>query len=350
MNSTILFLDNAYSWLRLADGQIVARGEGLEFLAGETVVAVAPPEPVRLFRAALGDLAPAQARAAARQLAGEASLSPIETLHVACGDPDDEGQRWVAVIETAHVADWLTDLAHAGIAIASLTPAALVPDVKANQLVRVRIGPFGVVRGQSLAFADDAALVAALSPDAAVADADPDEVNHALSGLFAASPLDLRQGGFAPRGGWHLGAHAKRRFGLMALAAGILALAIPVVEVIRLNRSSAALEAEALSLEAAALGPGPPALERLTAMRGPGAGFPVTWRVVSGAVQAAGTAELSSASFGNDGVLTASFHASAPADLESLKARLKGSGAQLSGGVVSGMGAQANVTFGVKAQ
>lgn len=350
MNSTILFLDNAYSWLRLADGQIAARGEGLEFLAGEAVFAVAPPEPVRLFRAALGDLAPAQARAAARQLAGEASLSPIEALHVACGDSDDEGQRWIAVIEAAHVADWLADLTHAGVVLDSLTPAALVPDAKADQLTRARIGPFGVVRGQSLAFADDAGLVAALSPDAAVADADPDQIIRALSALTVASPLDLRQGGFTPRGGWHLGPRARRRFGVMALAAGILALAIPVVEVIRLNRTSAALEAEALALEAATLGPGPPALERLTAMRGPGAGFPTTWRVVSGAVHAAGTAELSSASFGNDGVLTASLHASAPADLESVKARLERSGAQVSGGLVSGTGAQANVSLGVKAR
>ena len=63
----VLMTGDAPHWLRIADGAIVARGEGLAAHdPDDHVVAVVPAQDVTIHHADLPDLAEAQAQAAAR--------------------------------------------------------------------------------------------------------------------------------------------------------------------------------------------------------------------------------------------------------------------------------------------
>src|SRR3569833_3547127 len=110
MNDTlVLFLPSGqapWRWLRGAGESVTARGEGLPAFHSytpENAVAVAPAESVTLHWAELPDRSTAQAVAAARLLAADASVTPIGELHVAIGREAEGEERPIGVVSS----DWL---------------------------------------------------------------------------------------------------------------------------------------------------------------------------------------------------------------------------------------------------
>jgi general secretion pathway protein L len=315
---------------------------------GEAVIAIAPAIAVSLFRADLPDLAPAQALAAARLLALERTASPIETLHVATGAADEAGGLWVAVVDKAQVSGWVAALETIGCGDAPIIPAAMLLPAPAVGFTTAEIGGETILRSAALAFVDDPILSPLLVGDATVVALGAATVAALLDNAAINPPFDLRQGTFARKASWHIAPREIRKLAYAALALALISLAIPVTEVIRLNRASAAMEAKTASLESASLGDGTSAEERLAALRGPGAGFNATVAAVRAAVLATPSAELSNASFDRDGLLTVTAHASAPTELEALRNRLIAAGFEVSGAPPSGLGAQSSVTMGIK--
>ena len=67
--------DDAWRWLRVGEGGVVARGEGLPDAGEEPVTAVAPADAVTLHWSDLPDRSAAQATAAARILVADTAAA-----------------------------------------------------------------------------------------------------------------------------------------------------------------------------------------------------------------------------------------------------------------------------------
>ncbi len=303
---------------------------------------IAPADAVTLFRAYLPGLAPAQARAAARLLAAECSAAPIETQHVAVGDADEEGMRWIALTDISRMAAWVADDPDAVI------PAPLLIPGPESGFIRAAIGSEMILRGADVAAIDDPLLTPLLTGGAPVATLDEAAVEAAVAAAVETPPLNLRQGAFARKTSWQLEPAARKRLGILAGTLALLTLAVPLTHIIRLNHQSAVLDEKAAAMEQAELG-GESADTRLAALRGPGAGFAATLRAVKAAVQATPNAELVTAAFETDGTLSVNAHASAPAELEALRRRIEAAGFVVTAGAVSG-GTMPSLSMGVRGQ
>ncbi|HEU0133737.1 MAG TPA: type II secretion system protein GspL, partial [Allosphingosinicella sp.] len=118
----ILFLDRVggiESWIRLAAGEVAARGDGLDGVAehrSAPVTAVVPGEEVTLHWLDIpAGLSQAQAAGAARLMAAELSAQPIGDLHVAVGAGSGDGvRRCVGLVPLETMRGWLSDLEGSG--------------------------------------------------------------------------------------------------------------------------------------------------------------------------------------------------------------------------------------------
>jgi general secretion pathway protein L len=307
-------------------------------MSGENLIA--PADAVTLFRAHLPDLAPAQARAAARMLAAERSAAPIETQHVAVGDADEGGLRWIALTDIGRMAEWVAEDPDA------IIPAPLLISAPEDGFVRAVVGSETILRGVNIAAVDDPLLTPLLTGGASIVTLDAAAVEAAVAASLEMPSLNLRQGVFARKTSWQLEPAALKRLGIMAGALALLTLAEPLTHIIRLNHQSAVLDEQAGAMEQAELG-GESADVRLAALRGPGAGFAATLRAVKAAVQATPNAELVTAAFETDGTLSINAHASAPAELEALRQRIEAAGFVVTAGAVSG-GTMPSLSMGVR--
>ena len=105
-------------WLRLDDGGVVARGDDVSMLPpgdDSALIAALPGEDIVLHWVELPRLAPAQAAAAARELAADVAARSIADTHVALGPPGEDGKRVLALVDNDRVRGWLQRLAALGL-------------------------------------------------------------------------------------------------------------------------------------------------------------------------------------------------------------------------------------------
>jgi len=208
-------------WCRLDGDRITASGDGLPPAdAAVPLIAIVPGASVALHWLELPELAPAQALAAARMLAGELTGAP-GTGHVALGPRDGAGRQLLAIVAHDRMASWLATLANAGHTPARLVPEPLlVPQPAAGVGVLTRDNEW-LVHGPDIAFAAEpelARLLIGARPTAMV-----DRLDLAL----ATTALDLRQADYALVQRWRPPAGALRR--LAPLAAGIAAALVGAI-------------------------------------------------------------------------------------------------------------------------
>lgn len=325
--TTLLFLpDGALSddaapagfrWMRFGDGGLLARGTGLPG-DDDAIVAVVPAEAVTLHWAELPARSPAQAVAAARLLAAEASAAPVGELHVAVGEAEAEGaERPIGVVGASAMAGWLSMLAAAGVDPAAMIPAPMLLPRPDAGFVRAEIAGQGVVRGRTSGFADEARLTELVTGDDAPVPLDRPALDAALAGAAHAPALDLRQGVFARRRrrvavDWSL----VRRLAILALAILGATLAISLVRLAKYSFAADAAEARADALAATGLprgetitDPDRQLAERLGRARGPGLGFSTTAAAAYSAVRAVPGTELTALDFTPDGAMRLSVSA-----------------------------------------
>ena len=153
----IIFPDAEAHWLRLEDGEIVARGDQAGLLAasdGETRLLVAPARDVSLHALDLPNLAPAQARAAAQLALAEKSLLPADQLHISCGaQGEDSPARTIALVSCIQMQAWIEAFDPDVI-----VPAPLLLPQPDEGYVRAILGDEVVLRGVDTGFAADTAL------------------------------------------------------------------------------------------------------------------------------------------------------------------------------------------------
>ncbi len=318
-------------WWHLGAGGRLLEGAGDEGAA--PVVAVAPPGAVSLHRVPLPRLAPAQALAAARAMAGELSAAPADTMHVAIGEPDADGRRWLAIADAAAMAGWLAALD--GLPVRALVPAPLLLPTPVAGALAWPVEGLWLVRsveagGEARAFASEPAL-AELVLGAAPRLLGADGLADGLAARMDRPELDLRQGRFAGGTRKDMDPARRRRVAVLAAAALAVLLATPVVEWARTNSAAAAAEAEAAIAAAALLPAGTPVSDpraqvaaRLAELGG-GTGLARTMAPLL--AELAGRPGVSIMSLEKTGdVLVVALEGAAPGDVAALSSRLQAAG------------------------
>lgn len=333
MSALILFIapdDRLHGWWIAEDGAISARGDAdtpLPSEPPERVVAIAPAEAMTIHVAELGSLSPAQARTAARLLAAETSVAPIETQHVAVGKADG-ADRSVAVIGNGRIGAWLESLQAHGIDPDAILPAALLLPRPDSGFVRSRIGGESVLRSRTAAFAEEPGLTELLVGDAPVEDLGLEPL---VLAALDAPELDLRQGPFAKRRRFQLDWPLVRRLAALGGAIVAVTLLIAIVQTVRYGLGADRLDAQAQAVARTAVpDAGPDAVAamqaRVAARRGGGLGFSATAGGLIAAIQAVPNVELASLTFDADGLLRATVFAPGATDAEALRDRIRAAG------------------------
>lgn len=363
MNRLLVFLGEAPGWLRLAEGRIVARGDAPESIPPgdeddpERVVLVVPGSEVAVHWVELPpDLAPAQARGAARLLASEVSAQPLDAVHVALGPLlEGETERCMALVAEERMRHWLEEAQAIG-----CDPDAVVPEPllvlppEAGVRVFKRAG-LDNVRGIRRAFAAEPEIAALLVGEEPIETCDAEAFEAGIPAALAALPVDLRQGAFAKRRRWTIDWANIRR--LAALAAGILlvTLLIQLVMIAHYSFAAAAVEHETRELarevlpgDAEIADPAAQLDERFRTMGG-GPGYGAIAGAVFTAVRDTGGAELQSLVYRADGSLAISVATPGDAELAAFQQRLSGAGLAVEPGAVRDAGGRRIGDFTVRA-
>lgn len=344
MTVILLFLpahgDDPWRWLRVEQGEIATRGEGVPEGTGDPVIAVTPADAVTLHWAALPGRSYAQSIAAARILISEASAGPIEGLHVAVGDEGDtaiggagDGDRPIAVVAADRMRGWLDRLAALGIDPVAMVPAPMLLPRPEAGYVRADLGGQSVVRGANTGFADEARLTELIVGDRPLETLDRPSVEAALTVAALRPALDLRQGIFARRKRRAIDWALIRRLALLGGLVLLATLAIDLVRIVKYSVAADAAEMRAETIAREALPRGANQgdadrllVERLSWLRGPGLGFSGSAAAMADAVRAVPGTELTALSFEPNGDLRLSVAAVGEPQANQLVARLRDAG------------------------
>lgn len=330
-------------WMRLADGQIVARGANVAGLPPlledkgepERVVLVVPGVDVLLHWIDLPPLAPAQALGAARLLAAEVSATPSDQLHVALGE-----SGCMAVADADRVGCWIEAAQALGYDPDHLLPEPLLmlpPPAGVRQWARDGLH---ILRGQSLALAAEPEL-AALSAEEPIEIVDSAAIESGMGAALDAMSVDLRQGAFAKRKRWRIDWALVCR--LAALAGGIfvVTLLIQAVLILRYNFDADRMDREIETVARGVLprgeriaNPSVQLSERLAELRGGGLGFGASAALLFAAVRDTANIELSQLLFDRDGALRVTVLAPSNADIAGLERRLEAQGLAVDSGPI----------------
>jgi general secretion pathway protein L len=337
----IIFPDAEAHWLRIQDGEIVARGDQAGLLAAsddETRLLVAPARDVALHVLDLPNLAPAQARAAAQLALAEKSLLPDDQLHIACGaQGEDLPVRNIAMVSRVQMQAWIEafdpDM---------IVPSSLLLPQPGDGYVRATLGNEVVLRGVDSGFAEDAVLTPLITRDAPVITLDKDALEAALIAAAVNPSINLREGEFARRRQWRVDPLWVKHTAWIAAALLIVSLLIPLTQIARLSWASDTLEETSASLAQAALGEAvaPEAAvgaldARLAALRGGGVGFTKTAAAASRAIESTANVELTAMIFNPDGTLRLTLRATTADEISTVQARMRAAGLDVTSGPVN---------------
>ncbi|SEI74634.1 type II secretion system protein L (GspL) [Sphingomonas sp. OV641] len=336
MNATILFLpahvDQPWRWLRVENDAVTGRGEGAPEAGADPTIAIAPADAVTLHWSSLPARSPAQAQAAARIVIAEASAAPLDGLHVAVGD-EAEDERPIGVVANGRMRDWLGTLASLGIDPAVILPAPLLLPAPAEGYVRAELGGQSVVRGRTSGFADEARITDLVTGGSSPETLGRDAVEAAIVANVAQPLLNLRQGPFARRKRRAIDWPLIRRLAVLAGMILLVTLAIDLTRIARYAMAADAAEAQADALAREGLPRGADQgdagrllTERLSRLRGPGAGFSATVAALTSATREVDGTEVIAVAFEPTGELRATIAASGEAQANQLIDRLREAG------------------------
>lgn len=345
----------ALRWMRLEDGRVAGEGDGPP-PRDAPAIAVAPAEAVTLHWAELPARSSAQAAAAARIMAAEASAAPMSELHVAVGGEEaEDGGRAIGVVNAGAMAGWLSMLAEAGIDPVALVPAPLLLPRPDSGYALGSVGGQAVVRGRHAGFADDAALTPLVTGGALPEPVPEPELVAAMAAAVAAVPLDLRQGVFARRRRRAIDWRLIRRLALMGLAILALTLAIDLVRIARYSFAADAAEARADALARTVLPRGETVTdadrqlaERLAGVRGPGLGFSRSAAAVFAVVRAVPGTEITALDFQPSGDMRLGIAVEREALATDLKRAIEAAGFDVQAGTFTAAGGRITGEFTVR--
>jgi general secretion pathway protein L len=288
---------------------------------------------VTLHWAELPSRSLAQATAAARLLAADASAAPAGELHVAVGADGDGGERPIGVVGTAAMQRWLDLLAALGVDPVAMIPAPMLLPRPEEGYVRADVGGHGVVRGRTSGFADEARLTELVTAGSPPVTLDRGALDAALAAAAISPALDLRQGMFARRRRFAIDWRLVRRLVVLGTAIIGVTLAIGLVRLAKYSFAADALEARADALAATGLPRGETITdadrqlaERRGRVIGPGLGFSTTTAAVFAAVRGVAGTEMTGLDFTDNGAMRLSVSVEREALATDLKRALERAG------------------------
>jgi len=256
--------DSTTHWWRVI-GDRVESGAGSEWLAlaadveaRPRMIGLAPAALVRLTFSTRPDGAasPRQAATIARVGALERSLGEPEALHSATVKLDGDPPIMVtAVVANAKMQEWLDWADGLAVRIDHIVPVAMVLPL-ADQWTAATIGSERIVGRRGMVLPDEPWLKDALlgESDEQPDELGPDALDMALVRITQAPEPDLRTGRFARRRRIVIERMKIRELALLTLAIILLTTLIAVVEIVKLDTSRSALDAETLAIARQAAG------------------------------------------------------------------------------------------------
>ena len=330
--------DGAPSWLRLVDGDIVARSESAaragmngEVSAATTAMLVVPQAAVTMRRVDLPDaMPPAQARAAALRLAREASIGESDGLHVVASVDDPQTVAVIARDDIAHFIAWAR---HHGVEPDIVLPAGFLLPEPGEGFVSARVGDGAVIRGRGLIADADVDWLEPVIAGAPVALLDAQVIDDALISALADPPINLRCGEFAvPRKSGITAGYWKRIaiwIGFIALAALLISLTL----IVKYHISAARLDAKTVEIAKPVLPAANDAvlvaeeIDRLLAAQAGGAyGFTGSVAGLMTSMQSVPGVSLSTLSLGDDGLVHATLASARADDINAVLLALQAAG------------------------
>ena len=333
-------------WWRIAHGQVVECGDRINWLspaaggvapsATTHVMGIAPCEHVLLHRLMLPALSAKQALAVAARTISEEGLTPAVDLHLAAATGNDgSGQHDFVSIAHSVMAAWLGWADARGIRIDSIIPAALLmPQPEDGTAVRATIGDEVIIRTGALAFVENAAMVDAIIPDPAVIDDVPaEQTERAMAAACDDPPAELLSGRWARRSGPVFDRAAWQRMAKVGAAIALVSLAIPLVELIRLNWNASTLDEASIAAAGTLVSPAPtieqalPMLDaKLASMGGGPALLTTPLGALAQAIEAAPTVSADTLAWRGDGVLSVTLGAPRNEDINPVLIALQNAG------------------------
>ena len=254
--------DGIVHWWRITGDEVEA-GVGSEWLAlaGETrsrVIGLAPAALVRLaFMIPVeGVASPRQAATIARVDALEHSLGDPETLQTASNLVEGDPPTMVtAVAANSKMQEWLDWAERLAIDIHHIVPAAMVLPL-GDEWTAFSLGSERIIGRRGIVLPDEPTLKDALLGESEQPiEMETRNVELALARLSDVPRPDLRTGRFARRRRIVVDRTSVRVLALLTLAIILMTTVIAAVEVLKLNASRSALDAETLEIARAAAGP-----------------------------------------------------------------------------------------------
>ena len=330
MSGTLLIIADLSEWQLIEAGQLVSRGD-MDSLPSpdkdHVRMFLAPASEIIISKVEFAGLARAQARAAAQLQLSSDSLLDRADFHVAVSDDGE----WAATASREDLKAWIKQYQPASI----MAPQFMFIGANSPTVAKWGRGTL-LATGAELIFTDDALL------DHVIGSAefdlfDADQMDAKLIALTADSRLDLMQGEFAPQAPALIDPAQKRLMIWLALAAALIAMAIPTVQLVRLNASAVLAEQTAQSRAFAAIG-GQGSEEqaiatldaKLFSLRGGGAGFGKTAQAVFAAMQQTAGVEALSLQFLPDGQMIMQVKGGTANDLQQFSSRMAALGLNVS--------------------
>lgn len=339
MTGTLLLIlpdapDAPIAWRRYEDDRLANKGDDLIARAADgpedRVIAIAPAGAVKVDWAELPGLAPAQARAAARLLASENSVTPLDGLHVALGKEEEGGDRAIASVERLRLEQWVARAQFLGFDPDAVVPASLLLPRPDEGYIRGEVAGQPVIRSRNSAFLDEPELTDRIVNGAPVTALAPAEAERAMLTILADPPVDLRQGIFAKRTPWAIDWKLVRRLVWMGVAILGVTILIHIALILKYSTAADATELRTRALAQSALPGGAGdtnavvALdERLAAARGGGAGFARSASAIYAAIRAVPNVELTAFDFAVDGSLRFTLAATTAEDITAFQRQLE---------------------------
>lgn len=248
----------ALQWWLVADGAIETKGcDADPLLAAGLKLPAVEDEPVThiaLMPSALAlvrwhepreNMTDQQALAAARLAAQDNSLD-LENLHIAAA-VDEAGQAATASIGKDIMANGLLQLQALGIDPDVIVPAGWLIAPQDEIVAEADFGFEKLLRAEKMIAPDEPSLRVHLVGDNRVTVLPEASIDRAVADAGHDATLNLRSGAFAKKAEARMTAQQKRVLGWLALAAVVISLLIPVVQLAKYHWAAADANAAALS-------------------------------------------------------------------------------------------------------
>tara|TARA_R110000772_G_scaffold44732_23_gene102888 strand:- start:2354 stop:3481 length:1128 start_codon:yes stop_codon:yes gene_type:complete len=256
----------ALQWWLVADGVLEAKGcdadpmlaAGLKLPSVEnepvTHIALMPSALVTVrWHEPLDDITHQQAMAAARLAAQKNSLD-LENLHIAAV-VDASGRAATAAVGKNIMASGLVQLKALGIDPDIIVPAGWLISPQEDAVVEADFGFETVLRAEQMIAPDEPSLRTHLVGESKVTVLPEASVDRALVDAADNGTLNLRSGAFAKRLDRFMTVQQKRTLGWLALAALVISLLIPVIQLVKYHWAASDAAASALAAAEPVIGP-----------------------------------------------------------------------------------------------